>query len=148
MAADVKDAGRATHPSPQRNRVRTWSLATALIAPPLAWSTQLIASFALAAHACYPRSAPIAAPFWPGLNGVLWTISIAAMAIGWASAALAWHNWRATRDEKPGAGHALVDAGEGRTRFLAMCGLIVGCCFALALLWTASGLLLVPACGA
>ena len=93
-------------------------------------------------------TAPIAAPFWPGLNGVLWTISIAAMAIGWASAALAWHNWRATRDEKPGAGHALVDAGEGRTRFLALCGLIVGCCFALALLWTASGLLLVPACGA
>ncbi len=147
MATDILDHERMQHPSPHRHRVRAWALAAGLIAPPIAWAMQLIASFALAAHACYPRSAPAPEPTWQGLVGVLWALSGVAIAIGLASAALSWRNWSRTRHEKPGSGHALVDAGEGRTRFLAMCGLIVGSAFVIALLWTTSGLLLVPSCG-
>jgi hypothetical protein len=60
---------------------------------------------------------------------------------------LARHAWRASRSEHRGASQHLLDIGEGRTRFLAMSGLMMSAGLFTLLVFTSLTLLLVPACG-
>jgi hypothetical protein len=134
------------HPAPQRSAVGRRSLAFALLGAPTAWALQLTLGYGLAAHACFPGDLPLAAPVWTPVEPVLAAISAAAFLLGLAAGWTALRNWRKVRHERPGSHRHLLEAGEGRTRFLAMWGLLTSLMFLLALLFTAFNLLLIPLC--
>jgi hypothetical protein len=119
-----------------------------LAGAPLAWSVQIIVGYAVSAYACYPRRMPLALPLFDSLRGMLLTISAAAIALSLLSTLVAYRSWTATRAEHEGNQHAALEAGEGRTRFMALCGLVTSAGFFIALLFTGVIPLLVHPCGA
>jgi len=135
------------HPSPHRERVGLWSSWFALLAAPHAWALQLLINSALTGYACYPQDVPLDAPIWTGVRTTMAIVEAAAIVLSLAGAWIAWRNWRRTREEKPGSGQRLMEAGDGRTRFMAMSGMMVSVLFgvAIAFSWIQSALL--PGCG-
>ena len=69
-----------------------------------------------------------------------------ALAIALAAALIAYRNWSSTQGEHGGGSQRLVEVGEGRTRFLSMCGILTSLGFALAIIFTSCIILLVPLC--
>lgn len=135
------------HPSPQRGRLGLFVLLLGIVAVPVLWFLQMLLSYGLASVACYPSWSPLTAPRWSWLATALGTVGIVALLAGIASGLLAWRSWRLTRDEQQGRQQHLLDVGEGRTRFLAMCGLLTSGGFVVLLLFTTVTLLIVPPCG-
>jgi hypothetical protein len=90
---------------------------------------------------------PLAVPIWSNLGTVAAAVEAASLAICLAAGGLAWRNWRRTRDEKPGSAHQLIASGDGRTRFLAMAGMLVSALFLIAIAFAALNLVAVPPCG-
>jgi hypothetical protein len=137
------------HPAPQRDRLGLLALGIAVFGAPLLWLGQMVLSYMLASYACFPRWEPLRSPLWSGLWTVLLVIGILALAGAIGSWLLAFTAWRKTRSERPGSEHGLLDVGEGRTRFVAMCGLLMsGGFFVVLLFTTVTTLFLVPACPA
>lgn len=130
------------HPAPHRQRVGMLALGFGIVGAPLAWNIELLAGTALSGHQCFPRYMPLAVPLWTGTWGFLLAMSVVAIVIAIAAGLVAWRSWRRTRDEKPGSVHG----GEGRTRFMAMCGLLCSGLFMVALVFTLAAILLVPLC--
>jgi hypothetical protein len=135
------------HPAPQRARVGAAALAIALAGAPLAWSIQIVVGYAIAAYACYPQRMSLAAPVIDGLKGQLTMLSLAAILLAAICTLVGYRSWRATRGEQGGDHHALLEHGEGRTRFMAMCGLVTSAGFLVVLLFTSVVLVLVQPCG-
>lgn len=148
MAANTGSVAAANHPSPHRDRVGLVSLLFGAFGGPAAWAAQLIANYALASYSCYPRIAPQAEvlPGWQGIWTVLLIINLLAIVVALVAAAVSLRTWRATRDEHPGGyGHAL-EAGEGRSRFLGIVGIMTGLGFLLAVVFDTVALFIVPQC--
>jgi hypothetical protein len=139
--------GRRGHPSPKAGQVGIWRQLLILAGAPLAWSVQITAGFASAAYACYPNRNSLPEPVLPHLHVGLVTLSIVAIAVSLLCAVLSWRDWHRSRDEMEGDHHHLLEVGEGRTRFMAICALINSVLFTLALLLTTSVLVLVAPCG-
>ncbi len=123
----------ADHPAPQRFAVRPWSLVLPLFGAPVAWVAQMTIGELLSGGG-YRQ--PLTQP-------VLVVVSLIAIAVTALSGVTAWRQWRKTRGEKPG--HA-VDTGEGRTRFLAMTGMMEAALFAVAILITGIAIAGTPPC--
>jgi hypothetical protein len=135
------------HPAAQRERVGLLTLGIAVFGAPLLWLVQLVLSYMLASYACYPQWSPLRTPLWTGLWTMLLVIGALALAGAIGSWLLAWRAWRKTRSEQHGSHQGLLDVGEGRTRFVAMCGMLMsGGFFVVLLFTTATTLFLVPAC--
>ncbi len=140
--------GEAEHPSPHRDRVSTPLLFFGLFAGPVAWGVQLVANFALASHRCYPSDMPRASilPGWQWSSPAILAINIAAAILALIGAAVSFAHWQAARHEHQGSvGHA-VEAGEGRTRFLALWGVMTGLGFFVAIVFDTIAFLMVPQC--
>ncbi|HWG11539.1 MAG TPA: hypothetical protein VN693_08610 [Rhodanobacteraceae bacterium] len=129
-----------SHPAPHRHRVSLGALVFGIAGAPLAWNVELLAGAALAGHQCYPRDIPLSLPRWTGTWEFLLTLSLAAIVLGLSAGGVAWHSWGRVRDEMSGSG------GEGRTRFLALSGMLCSGLFLLALLFTLAVVWLVPLC--
>jgi hypothetical protein len=134
------------HPAPERNMASLGSLSFSLAAPPLAWSVQSIVGYSISSEACYPGDAPRPLPLFAGLLDLLLGINGVALGLGVLGFLVAYRNWSATRRESGGNAAHLIERGEGRTRFLAMCGLLLGAGFIVATLFTSVTLLLSPLC--
>jgi len=134
------------HPAPHRHRAGP-ALGFALLAAPLAWLAQTSANYGLSSHACYPAAEPLHAMIanwqWPAVLAV----NLTAIAFAALSGAIAFRTWRRTREEAAGDLCKLVEAGEGRTRFLSLWGTLTGTGFAIALLFSLIALMGVPPCG-
>lgn len=148
MSSSAGSVSAASHPSPHRDRVGLVPLFVGLWAAPAAWSGQLIVNYALASYACYPRYVPqhhvIAG--WGGIWWGLLAINIAAILVAAAGAAVALRSWFATRHEHPGhVGHVL-ETGMGRSRFLALLGILTSVGFLVAVVFDTIVLLVVPLC--
>lgn len=143
----ARNSGEAVHPAPQRHRANRLTLAFTLFVAPSAWLLQLGISFAVAAQACHGDFAPLAESPGGALRWILAGIHLGAVVLAVLAAALAIRLWRRTRQEHHGSAGTLVDVGEGRTRFLALCAVFVSVGFLVALLFTGLGLLGVPLCG-
>jgi len=135
-----------SHPAPHRGRVGLASAAFGLLAAPAAWVLHLLLSYALSSFACFPKGESVHAPIWAALRPLLWGVDVVAIAIGIAAGLVAWRSWQRTQQEARGGAHTLIDAGEGRTRFLALCGILASAGFLLALVFASVGLIVVPAC--
>lgn len=107
---------------------------------PGAWSLQLLASYALAAHACVPDGVPLANPAMAGLRWVLAAISLAMVLVALAALVMATWNVRLTNRRDDGAG--------GRERFLARSGLVTSSIFVVATLLHTTALVIVGPCAA
>ncbi len=130
------------HPVANRYRVGLLALAFGVAGAPLAWNIELLVGTAVSGHQCFPRYAPLALPMWGGTWWFLLALSLAAIALGICAALVSWRSWTRTRDEHPDAAHG----GEGRTRFLALCGLLTSGLFLVVLLFTLAAVLMVPLC--
>ncbi len=135
------------HPAPQRARVSLTALVIGLTGAPLAWSIQIVVGYAIAAYACYPQRMSLAAPIVADLKGQLAMLSLAAILLAAICTLVGYRSWRASRDEQAGDHHALLEHGEGRTRFMAMCGLVTSAGFLVVLIFTSVVLVLVQPCG-
>jgi hypothetical protein len=114
-----------------------------MVLAPLAWALEVLIGYSLAAHACYPTDVALAAPTWSNLRAVVEGVSIALWLLLFVGAAIAWSNWKATRPQSNVEPHRIVQSGDGRPRFMALCSGL----FAVVLLFTSVGILWVPSCG-
>jgi hypothetical protein len=117
-----------------------------ILGAPVAWSLQQLVNAPLFAHGCYPKDVPISSPIWTNAGSVALAVELIAIVVCVAAMLLAWRNWGRTRAEKEGSGHHLMEAGDGRTRFMAMVGLICSGLFLLATIFATGLLYLVQPC--
>lgn len=143
--SDRVDAAR--HPSPHRGRVGVARLTIGLMAAPVAWSLQLLLNASFAEWSCYPHDVPLVTPEWGGLHAALAAFNIVTLLVSLAGGVVAWTIWRSSGSERPGSAHALVASGDGRTRFMAMAGMMTSALFAVAIVLAMVNLSL-SACGA
>lgn len=140
--------GASATPSPHRTRVGLTILLLGLIGGPGAWIAQLLASYIVASRVCYPHDQPLhgigaeSALIW----SLLLAINVAALVIALLCASVSYRSWRATRAEQPGSTSHLLEVGEGRTRFIAVVGMLAGLGFCLAILFDTVALFVVPPC--
>ncbi len=133
----------------RRAALRVEGLLASLAASPLAWILQLVASYGVSSHACRPGDAPRLAPpaaGWGGEELGLMVLNLACLALCLSAGAASFRAWRRSGREGPGGAAAALEVGEGRTRFLALCGLLAAGGFALAILFDTAMPLLTPPC--
>ena len=137
---------QGVHPSPHRDRVSPWAMWFCILGAPVAWSVQQLVNAPLFAHGCYPKDVPLASPIWTNAGGVALSVELIAMVVCVVAGLVAWRNWGRTRAEKEGSGHHLMEAGDGRSRFMAMVGLICSGLFLLATIFATGLLYMVQPC--
>ncbi len=136
------------HPAPKAGHVGLVESFFAVFAGPLAWFVQLTAGFALAAQPCFSSIDPSAAA-----REAAWTraamigLVAAGGLVALAAAYVSWRAYKRTADESGGDQRHLMEVGTGRTRFLALWGVILGAGAALAISFTAVAILVLPRCG-
>lgn len=140
--------GGADHPAPHREQTSTILLFATLMAGPTAWITELLFAYGASAYFCQPQNTPRVGP--PPHWGIEWPLMLAVnllCIVGAIAGALAGFSaWRRTRAEKPGESGTLLEVGEGRTRFLAACGIMACSGFAVAIVFNTVEFFTVPAC--
>jgi hypothetical protein len=105
---------------PAQLRVGLSALWFGLFGAPAAWALQLIASYALVAHFCYPHTTPLSTPAFDGTRPVAIVVSVVLVAVAALALFVAVRAVRSTDDvKKP------EEVGTGRTRFMARAGVFV-----------------------
>lgn len=144
------EANTATgrHPAPARDEISLWALFFGLLAGPAGWIAQHLLVYGLAGYACYPQGFQLTAPAhnWSSLRPVLIAITGLGLALTAAGAWVAWRCWREVKDEAAGDHPDLLEVGAGRSRFLAMSGLLVSALFAAVILFEGVMLVGSPLC--
>lgn len=118
-----------------------------MVIAPFAWSLQMLVGYGLTAHACFPTEMALGAPLWPHLRVIVGGVSVALWLLLLVGCAIAWANWKATRAHSDATSDDIIQSGDGRPRFMALCGVVVSGLFAIVLLFTSVGILWVPSCG-
>ncbi|MBL1264264.1 hypothetical protein [Candidatus Methylomicrobium oryzae] len=134
------------HPSPHREEVGLTSLWIGILGAPLIWMALEMVSSALTASLCKTDTTSIAPQHTDTVWQYLLPINLVAFLLALIAAGVAINNWRKVRHERAGSAHDLLEIGEGRTRFLAMFGLLTSGGFLIALIFSALMLFLVPLC--
>ena len=118
-----------------------------LFGAPAAWALQLIANYAIVAHACYPATVPLAHPVIASAHGLAIAISFACLLVAVSALLAARGSVRQTSDVGRSTPADTRDARPGRTHFMAVAGLIVSVLFTFAVLMSSLPLFARPACG-
>lgn len=138
----------AQHPAPKAGAMRLTESFFAVFAGPIMWFLQLTLGFALVTEPCFNAGEPAAAP---GLVDRTHAAALGLIALAWVvSLVAAWVAWRAyqrTEDEGYGDHRQVMEVGTGRTRFLALWGVILGIGSAVATSFTAVAFMVLPRCG-
>lgn len=146
MTATYGHPASPTHPAPQQHLVGLPALWFGLFGAPAAWAAQLISNYALLGHFCYPRDTPLASPTFGATRAVAIIVSSVLLLVAAAALVVALHSWQATRYRRRAEHHEVAEVGEGRTRFMAMSGLLVSGIFVYAVLMTGLPLLTMSVC--
>ncbi len=117
------------HPAPQAHRINELMLAMSFLAAPIAWAGSLTVKYATTSSLC-GRSTNESDP---SLNALLYSIDAIAFVIALATILISWRHWQLTKEEASGEITELAEIGEGRTRFLALWGMLMGGMFAAAI---------------
>ncbi len=136
------------HPPPHPEHLNMAEMFFGVLGGPLAWYLQLCAGYALASAPCFRDGIRLAAPLallqWTGpamIVTMLTGVIIALLAFGVSGRAL-----RRTRQHAGGGPVHLLEGRAGRTRFLALWGVLLGGAFAVAAAMTAVAFMLIPRC--
>lgn len=142
------------HPAPARARVPLGALWFGIFGGPVAWSIQTLVNLPVASHGCFPRLEPLDHPVIGNVSGITFIVGVFAVIVCVAAAAVSTRTWLRTRGEhQESAGSsrehanatALAETGEGRTRFMALSGVLASLTFlVLTLVQTASVFLVSP----
>jgi hypothetical protein len=144
------------HPAPARGRVPLSALWFGLVGAPAAWSVQTLVNLSLAAHSCFPYLTPVTSPTLGGLRGVTFAVGLASVAVCIGATVVASRSWWRTREEHQGGsgrgrehapGPAALETGEGRTRFMALAGLLTSVTFLVVSVVNTAAIFLVSPCG-
>lgn len=128
---------RPAHPSPHRERAPLWRQLAGLCAAPLAWFVQFTVGYALTSYACFPGDRALGQVLsgWDWTRGAAVGINLLAAAVavwaGWISLGV----WRVSREEKEGRSEHVIEAGEGRTRFFGLWGMMTSAGFLVAIVF-------------
>lgn len=147
MAEPARATLEIGHPAPHRHRVPNWLLFCAIGTGPTLWLVQLLVGFAFSSYLCFPdhpRIPPLSVPVW--MDPVLIATNSAAIVITAAAAVIGWRMLVRTageHDDQPGG---MVDAGEGRTRFLATWALVASGLFLAAIVFNTLNLVMLSSC--
>jgi hypothetical protein len=115
----------AEHPAPHRQRVGWAPLFYGLLAAPVVWAGNLMVTYGLVTHACFADGVPLPAPesgfrFVGSLTFAFYLVTLCVCA---SAGFVSFVNWRRVHGEAAGPVSHLVEAGEGRTRFLGIVGM-------------------------
>ena len=144
----------ASHPAPARAHASLAALWFGLFGAPAAWTVQTLVNLSVAAHGCFPQLAPLDVPT-VAVRTVVALVSVAAVLVSALATAVAWRAWSRTRHEHQegsGAGQAhghdaaLLETGEGRTRVMALAGVLTSATFLLVAVVHGLTVLLVGPC--
>lgn len=149
MASQTLSAHDAGHPSPHRDRIRLVPLFFGLTGAPLAWNAQVLFAYGLTSYACYPGPVPrtTVVPGFGWVWPVVLVFNLICLGIGIWAGLVAWRNWQRTWEEQKGGSERLLETGEGRSRYISMCGILVSIGFVAALIFDICAVLIVPVCG-
>jgi hypothetical protein len=137
----------AGHPAPRRHLASLAALWFGFFGAPLAWSVQELVNTPVVGHACFPRSEPLHAPVFGGTVALALAVSAVTALVALAALLTALRTWRSVRLGHDREESALLEVGEGRTRFMALAGILLGAVFLLGIVMHAIPILLVPPCG-
>ena len=137
-----------SHPSQHRDRVSVTALLFGLFGAPAAWTVQFMVNYGVVSEACFPRIVPRVEPAagWQGISTLEMVVNGIAILVGIAATLVAWRSWRKTQQEESGGAGHLLEVGEGRSRFLSVCGIMTGTGFLLVILANSFVYFLVPTC--
>ncbi len=154
MAQEQLATSQVEHPAPARGEVGGAALGFGLLGAPASWAAHFLVNVTIASRACFPGSQPSsAAPSPTFTHALLLTIDALAALVACAALAVSYHAWRSTAHERSGAQqhgttpeHA-AEVGEGRTRFIALGGILMSAVFIVAILFDTFAAIVTPACG-
>jgi hypothetical protein len=146
MTAIYGHEAAPNHPAPQQHRVGLPALWFGLFGAPAAWAAQLISNYALMSHFCYPRDTPLASPTFGGVRPLAIVIAAILLLVAVAALFVALHSWNATRYRRDSEHREIAEIGEGRTRFMAMAGILVSGIFVYGVLMAGIPLIAMPVC--
>lgn len=141
-AMSDRNAAMPRHPSAERGKVSSALLAFGVLGGPVAWMAQFLVNYGLASNLCWPGGAQR----FTGTGGALLAINVVALVVAAAAALASYQGWRATRGEHAGGAGHLLEAGEGLSRFVAACGMMLAIGFLLATAANTVALFMVPPC--
>jgi hypothetical protein len=135
------------HPAPQRHHAAPATVLFALCGAPAVWLMQLLIGFATTSYVCFTGQAHVVLASVPGwLQPLVIAANLIALAIGLAALAAGIRLLRQTGEEHQERSGGVLDAGEGRTRFLAVIGLFGSAILGIAMLANTFALFMVPLC--
>jgi hypothetical protein len=135
------------HPAPHREAAPVWQLLFALFGAPAAWLLELLVNFATTSFVCDKGQSPAALPAVPAwVQPLISGANVLALVIAALSLVTGIILIRRTGEEhRPRSGEP-IDAGEGRTRVLAVWAIGGAAVFLIALIANTFSLALVPIC--
>ncbi len=134
-----------THLSSGRHQVSLTALWFGLFAAPTVWSLQLLLLYPVVVHACFPRDRPLSVPLLS--TPVVLLVSVVALAVAAAAGLIALRSWRSTRAEHHAGEEHLLETGEGRSRFMALGGMLLSGLFLFGIVMNGLPFLLLRPCG-
>ncbi len=144
----AEPASLTNHPAPHRDRVSAFESVFGLLGGPGAWFAQLCAGYAMASWPCFPREEHHILPE----AGYAWTwaaivaVSVVAIGVCLAAFAVSRRTYERVQGESRGSHQHLLDVGSGRTRFLALWGMVLGASFAVGTAMTLVAFFVLPRC--
>jgi EAL domain-containing protein (putative c-di-GMP-specific phosphodiesterase class I) len=139
-------ASTPQHPAPERDRVSARRLWFGLLAAPAAWALAEMLLYFLSSRNCAMKSSTLAEQLTRGEAPGVVMAAILSFALAAAGVIVSLGNWRRSRHEKAASEHHLAESGEGRTRFIALCGLLTSAGFVAGFVFLAAGFLVAPLC--
>jgi len=145
----------SSHPAPDRVRVSLPALWFGIFGGPFAWSLQTLVNLPVASHGCFPRLEPLDHPVIGNVSGITFIVSLFAVLACLAATSVSARTWSRTRgehQESAGSGRhhdaatALAETGEGRTRFMALSGILASLTFLVLTIVQAASIFLVSPC--
>ena len=121
------------------DRVRLRVLLFGLVGAPPLWLAQLILSYAISAVACYGGDHPTTIASGGSLRTALFAFDAVALSLSLAAVIVACASWRAVRVQQQ-------SGPEGRTRFVALWGVMSSLCFFSAIVFHTLASVMAPLC--
>lgn len=134
------------HPSPHRNSAPLLALWSGLLLAPTAYFIEMSVETPLLSQTCYPRDEPLQGELLATAHLVL-AVDVVTLMLTLAGFFIAWRTWHRTAAEKPGGRERVLASGDGRSRFMAMGGMLGSAMMAIAVLYVLLNHLILRECG-